>query len=344
MSHGLLITAALEADLPTSPDLTTPDSPGQSSKFACVFSQEGLLTSTPPATWSKVLSPVNYSSDDSAYFGSPPPTPGDNTTFTDVPSINLAYHPTAQFKPDDLPKTTYQPSYPNSANPTTFPILPNDLMDFYPANYQVDPKYPLNQPYTQQSETPYTHPAYLENLKNKIMRRKGSARCDKEKSTLNYLKTLAREEQYEEMFVIISNFQFSERNHSWLQTLWLRGHYARETQRLGRPLNPADRLRLRRLQPFPQTISQPDDYESQKFAKDFLKVFYGINEYPSPGQKMMLSTRCRMTYHQVNSWFKNRRARDREAPELVKVSPQQLDETLDILMNIIKSDEEVIEV
>ena len=234
--------------------------------------------------------------------------------------------------------------YINPGNPVAFPTLPADLMNIYPGSYKVDPAYPLDQPYPHQTEVKsrYNNSAYLDNLQNKIMRRKGSARCDKETSTLNYLKTLAREEKYEEMFLIISNFSFSEKNHSWLQTLWLRGHYARETQRLGRPLNPTDRLRLRRIQPFPQTISQPDDYESQRFAKDFLKVFYGINEYPSPGQKMMLSTRCKMTYHQVNSWFKNRRARDREQPEEVKVSPQQLDETLDILMDIVKSDKDIV--
>ena len=348
MSQGILITAAQEADLPTSPDLTTPDSPGQSSKFSCVFSLGPDSLSSP--SWSKVLSPVNSSSDDSAYFGSPPPTPGDRGTFTEVPSVTLAYHPVPALQ-SNLPNPGLQlkqPPYTNSTTPATFPPLPTDLMEFFPANYQVDPTYPLNQPYPHHSnphhgnpKTPYNHPAYLENLQNKIMRRKGSARCDKEKSTLNYLKTLAREEQYEEMFVIISNFNFSEKNHSWLQTLWLRGHYARETQRLGRPLNPADRLRLRRLQPFPQSISLPDDYESQRCAKDFLKVFYAINEYPSPGQKMMLSARCRMTYHQVNSWFKNRRARDREQPEQVKVSPQQLNETLDLMMNIIESDKDI---
>lgn len=333
--HGILLAAAQEAEIPTSLDVTTPDSPGQSSKFSHIFTQNAQTPSSPGA-WAKILSPINSSSDDSAYFGSPPPTPGDKSTFTEtVPSVNLAYHPTPNLSVESMI------SPPPPMNPLPFPTLPQDLMDFFPAQYKVDPSYPLNQPYPSQAPAKYTHPAYLENLQNKIMRRKGSARCDKEKSTLNYLKTLAREEQYEEMFVIISNFNFSEKNHSWLQTLWLRGHYSRETQRLGRPLNPADRLRLRRQQPFPKSISQSDDYESQKFAKDFLKVFYGINEYPSPGQKMMLSAKCRLTYHQVNSWFKNRRARDREQPEQVKVSPHQLNETLDILMNIIDEDKDI---
>ena len=70
-------------------------------------------------------------------------------------------------------------------------------------------------------------------------------------------------------------------------------------------------------------------------------MFYGINDYPTPGQKMILSSHCKMTYHQVNSWFKNRRARDREAPELVNETPEQLDETLDILMGIIAADNDV---
>ena len=335
MTQQLLLNAALLADLPLlSPILLEPSHSPDTS-----FSPAAWDGSSPNSSSSsgnsagfsprKSLTPINSSSDDSAYFGSPPVTP---TEFSDTPSCTLTYHP-----------TSYLPA--PAENAASQASLPRDLMDFYPANFSVDPSYPLNSPYpaaaSYPGSTPYSHPAYLENLQNKIMRRKGSSRSDKEKSTLNYLKTLAREERFEEMFVIITNFVFSKKNHSWLQTLWLRGHYAREMERLGRALQPADRLRLRRLQPFPSSISEPDDYESQRVAKDFLKVFYGINEYPSPGQKMMLSARCKMTYHQVNSWFKNRRARDREQPEQIKVSPEQLDDTLDLLMVIIEADKDI---
>eukprot|EP00116_Pleurobrachia_bachei_P006266 sb/3466528/ len=263
------------------------------------------------------VSSSSSSSDDSAYYGSPPRTP-DN-----VPLCNITYHPT---------------STPNR--------LPRELQDL-PVS-PVDPSYPLHEPYP----TPKYCPGYLENLQNKIMRRKGSVRSDKEKSTLSYLKCLSREERYEEMFVILENFSFSVTNHRWLQTLWLRGHYTREAARLGRGLAPADRTRIKRQFPFPTAITSPQlDIEDHRYSKDFLKVFYGINEYPSPGEKMMLSVRCKMTYHQVNSWFKNRRARDREAlavcgteflPPASPQSPEQLDETLDLMMDIIKRDPDCI--
>ena len=302
-------------------------------------------------------SPEQNISNDSAYFGSPTSSPRGGV-FSETPTCKLSYHPThpgvpTKLTPPELltqptpPELLTQPSQLSSHSPcgpsteprlTTepFPTLPPDLMDLYPSNFNPDPSYPLLTPYPDQRPD-YNHPSYLENLQNKIMRRKGACRADKEKATLNYLKYLARQEQYSEMFVIISNFAFSQKNHSWLQTLWLRGIYAQEAKAQGRPLGPSERARLRRSNPFPRTISS--DVESQRCGKDFLKIFYEINEYPSPGEKMMLSARCNMTYHQVNSWFKNRRARD--STEQLTTSTETLSETLDLLMEVIRNDKDV---
>ena len=178
--------------------------------------------------------------------------------------------------------------------------------------------------------------AYLENLENKIMRRRGSVRQDREKSIINYLKALSREDKYDEVFIILTNFKFSRSNHSWLQTVWLRGHYNRESVRLNRPLNPSDRARVRKMFPFPSSITNHDDYDVQKFAKDFLKTYYTVVKYPKPGEKEMLSEQCQMTYHQVNSWFKNRRARDRDhPPEIPTYDPAEAEDTLDLLRDML---------
>ena len=311
MTESILLSAAMGAELPGFNTFPSPEYP---SHLYTTLNQD--LSSTPYTTLNDInsysdssdlslISPT-YSSDDSAYFGSPKSPITALTSFSfdinqPTSSITPQYSWTPQFTSETLEERIDQ----SAQAAKTFP------------NYD------------------YTHPTYLENLQNKIMRRKGAQGTNKEQSTLNYLKSLSREERYNEVFLIISNFSFTKNNHSWLQTLWLRGHYAQETHSLGRPLLPADRLRLRRCHPFPSTITEPDDYESQVYAKGFLKAFYSINEYPTPEDKKLLSKRCSLTYHQVNSWFKNRRARDREPTTTVKRSQREIDATLDALFELI---------
>ena len=93
--------------------------------------------------------------------------------------------------------------------------------------------------------------------------------------------------------------------------------------------------------PFPSSITNHDDYDVQKFAKDFLKTYYTVVKYPKPGEKEMLSEQCQMTYHQVNSWFKNRRARDRDHPhEIPTYDPAEAEDTLDLLRDMLGELEE----
>ena len=340
------------APAPISPDSFL-SSPEHSS-----FSSPGFSSSPNSSTkLDRFGSPEQNISNDSAYFGSPTSSPSGGV-FSVTPTHKLSYHPTTLPTMLTPPELSTQPtppviltqssqlSSPISCGPSPeprltmepFPSLPPDLMDLYPAHFNPDPSYPLLAPYPDQRPD-YNHPSYLDNLQNRIMRRKGAGRADKEKATLNYLKSLAREEQYSEMFVIISNFSFSQKNHSWIQTLWLRGIYAQGAKTQGRPLGPSERARLRRSNPFPHTISS--DVESQRCGKDFLKIFYGINEYPSPEEKIMLSARCNMPYHKVNNWFRNQRARDQDGTEQLTTSTDTLSETLDLMMEVIRNDKDV---
>ncbi|XP_036429423.1 homeobox protein six1a [Colossoma macropomum] len=120
---------------------------------------------------------------------------------------------------------------------------------------------------------------------------------------------------FRELYKILESHQFSAQNHSKLQQLWLRAHYAEAERLRGRPLGAVGKYRVRRKFPLPRTIwdGEETSYCFKEKSRSVLRDWYTHNPYPSPREKRELAQATGLSTTQVSNWFKNRRQRDRAA-------------------------------
>ncbi|KAI4891614.1 hypothetical protein NFI96_027400 [Prochilodus magdalenae] len=120
---------------------------------------------------------------------------------------------------------------------------------------------------------------------------------------------------FRELYKILESHQFSAQNHSKLQQLWLRAHYAEAERLRGRPLGAVGKYRVRRKFPLPRTIwdGEETSYCFKEKSRSVLRDWYVHNPYPSPREKRELAQATGLSTTQVSNWFKNRRQRDRAA-------------------------------
>lgn len=120
---------------------------------------------------------------------------------------------------------------------------------------------------------------------------------------------------FQELYRILENNNFSISSHSKLQSLWLKAHYSEAEKLRGRPLGAVGKYRVRRKFPLPRTIwdGEETSYCFKERSRNILREWYSHNPYPSPREKRELAEATGLTTTQVSNWFKNRRQRDRAA-------------------------------
>lgn len=120
---------------------------------------------------------------------------------------------------------------------------------------------------------------------------------------------------FQELYRILENNNFSLAAHSKLQSLWLKAHYTEAEKLRGRPLGAVGKYRVRRKFPLPRTIwdGEETSYCFKERSRNILREWYSHNPYPSPREKRELAEATGLTTTQVSNWFKNRRQRDRAA-------------------------------
>ena len=120
---------------------------------------------------------------------------------------------------------------------------------------------------------------------------------------------------FQELYNIIENHNFSISSHVKLQSLWLKAHYIEAEKVRGRPLGAVGKYRVRRKFPLPRTIwdGEETSYCFKEKSRAILRDWYTRNPYPSPREKKDLADGTGLSTTQVSNWFKNRRQRDRAA-------------------------------
>ena len=121
---------------------------------------------------------------------------------------------------------------------------------------------------------------------------------------------------FREMYQTLESAKYEHRDsHIKLQTLWLEAHYQEAEKLLGRPLNPADKYRVRKKFPMPRTI-----WDGEKKTRCFKERTRGLlwesyfsDPYPNTSKNRELAQATGLTVTQIEHWFKNRRKRDRAA-------------------------------
>ncbi|XP_061575390.1 SIX homeobox 9 [Cololabis saira] len=119
--------------------------------------------------------------------------------------------------------------------------------------------------------------------------------------------------RFSDLYTLLEGFPFSPRSHSFLQQLWLRGHYTEAERQKGRALGAVGKYRVRRKFPLPKTIwdGEETSYCFKEKSRGLLRKSYHRDPYPSTREKRALSAATGLTTTQVSNWFKNRRQRDR---------------------------------
>jgi len=143
--------------------------------------------------------------------------------------------------------------------------------------------------------------------------------CDEISSNESVLKAKAvvafHHGNFQELYNIIENHNFSISSHVKLQNLWLKAHYIEAEKVRGRPLGAVGKYRVRRKFPLPRTIwdGEETSYCFKEKSRAILREWYTRNPYPSPREKKDLADGTGLSTTQVSNWFKNRRQRDRAA-------------------------------
>ncbi|KAM6933513.1 SIX homeobox 9 [Xenentodon cancila] len=134
---------------------------------------------------------------------------------------------------------------------------------------------------------------------------------------------------FSDLYTLLEGFPFSLRSHSFLQQLWLQGHYAEAERQRGRPLGAVGKYRVRRKFPLPKTIwdGEKISYCFKEKSRSLLWTAYHRTPYPSTREKQELAAATGLTTTQVSNWFKNRRQRDRATDVTGSVTGQELTST-----------------
>ncbi|EDO34334.1 predicted protein [Nematostella vectensis] len=128
------------------------------------------------------------------------------------------------------------------------------------------------------------------------------------------------QQNFQELYRILENNNFSPNAHPKLQSLWLKAHYMEAEKLRGRPLGAVGKYRVRRKFPLPRTIwdGEETSYCFKEKSRNILREWYSHNPYPSPREKRELAEGTGLTTTQVSNWFKNRRQRDRAAEAKIR--------------------------
>ncbi|GMS79810.1 hypothetical protein PENTCL1PPCAC_1985, partial [Pristionchus entomophagus] len=118
------------------------------------------------------------------------------------------------------------------------------------------------------------------------------------------------------VYRLLSDHKFSPDNHNVLQDLWLNAHYTEASKTKEKELGAVDKYRIRKKNPFPNTIwdGEETNYCFKAKSRSFLKEAYKKNQHPSVEDKRKLASQTELTVTQVSNWFKNKREQDRAAP------------------------------
>ncbi|KAL3078585.1 hypothetical protein niasHT_035068 [Heterodera trifolii] len=118
---------------------------------------------------------------------------------------------------------------------------------------------------------------------------------------------------FNEMYAIFENHEFSRQIQPMLQKMWTEAHYMEAEQIRGSPLFPVDKYRLRKKHPFPRTIlSEEKVYFFKEQDRKILKKYYLNDAYPNQAVRKQLAEETGFMIMRVDNWFKNRRQRDKK--------------------------------
>ncbi|CAJ0582716.1 unnamed protein product, partial [Mesorhabditis spiculigera] len=125
-------------------------------------------------------------------------------------------------------------------------------------------------------------------------------------------------QQWKNLYKLLESHKFAPGNHAVLQDLWLRAHYTEAEKTKERELGAVCKYRIRKKNPFPQTIwdGEETNYCFKAKSRTVLRDAYKKCQYPSVDDKKKLAQQTELTVTQVSNWFKNKRQRDRAAGNL----------------------------
>lgn len=134
-------------------------------------------------------------------------------------------------------------------------------------------------------------------------------------------------QNWKSLYNLLNTHKFSTVNHAVLQNLWLNAHYKEAEKTKERELGAVCKYRIRKKNPFPQTIwdGEETNYCFKSKSRNVLRDAYKKNNYPSVDEKKRLANQTDLSVVQVSNWFKNKRQRERAAGLLDRSSARSND-------------------